>query len=370
MWSLFFSKPPSGAGCRLVETLPKTSGITTQHMLTHECFDEIISQAKKNINIASFCCNLRTSEHGKNILNKLKEAAASGIKVTILVDHQSGNKDEEELISNKIEYVKVKIGGDNDPGVLLGSFWVSDYNKCYIGNASLTGGSISNIKTLGIYSTYAPLALDLQRRFETFKALNNNSSIFRGIYITCCLPVSTKYHINNPIGGVFLSDSPDHILGYSRTLDADVVLSKINSAKKSIDLELLSLVPVIREDLKTTFWPDIYNAIIGATINRGVKVRLLVGSWDKNDVYVMSSVKSLQSLCSNNDLTVKIFHDTNNTKLMIIDNEFAHITPANFDGTHYLHYAFVSFNTNDNELVKMLSNIFERDWSDKKNTVL
>ncbi|AAL69764.1 SPV025 putative EEV envelope protein [Swinepox virus] len=367
MWWYFFSKSLPGAGCKIVETLPKSLGIKTQHMNTYECFCDIITNAKKFINIASFCCNLRTSEHGRIIMNMLKDAALTGVKVTILVDYQSGHRDEEELKANNIDYIKVKIGKTDEPGVLLGSFWISDYTSCYIGNASLTGGSISNIKTLGIYSTYKPLATDLQRRFDTFKSFGNHS-ILNTLYMACCLPVSTQYHINNPIGGVFLSDSPDKLLGYSRTLDADVVLSKLNGATKSIDLELLSLVPIIREDNKTTYWPNIYNAIICASINRGVKVRLLIGSWNKNDTFVMSSVKSLQTMCSNNDFSVKIFHDKNNTKLMIIDGEFAHITPANFDGTHYLHHAFVSFNTINEELVRAFMDIFERDWKNNSNT--
>ncbi|QDJ95003.1 palmitylated EEV membrane glycoprotein [Hypsugopox virus] len=369
MWP-FFSKPPPGAKCRLVETIPKSIQITTKHMLTSECFYEIITNAKKFINIASFCCNLRTSEEGKMIFNRLKEAAAAGICITILVDHQSGHKDEEECIKNKIKYIKTKIGKDTDPGVLLGSFWVSDNQRLYIGNASLTGGSISNIKTLGVYSDYGPLAHDLQRRFDTFKTFNSEKSIFNIFSTACCLPASTEYHIRNPIGGVFFSDSPEHLLGMSRTLDADVVLSKLSKATKSIDIELLSLVPIIRDNDKTTFWPNIYNAIICAAINRGVKIRLLVGSWNKNDIYVMSSVKSLQAMCINNDVTVKLFHEKNNTKVLIVDDEFVHITSANFDGTHYLHHAFVSFNTIEPSLVKSVIDIFERDWNASENTMV
>ncbi|QAV38898.1 m22L [Myxoma virus] len=365
-----FSKPPPGAGCRIVETVPENLGITTQHMHTHKCFDELITQAKRYIHIASFCCNLRTTDQGRLIMKKLKEAAKSGVRVTILVDYQSGNKDEEELLESNVEYIKVKIGKRYNPGVLLGSFWIVDGTRCYIGNASLTGGSISNIKTLGVYSTYAPLAADLERRFSTFKAFNGNKSILSILHTACCLTTSTQYNINNPIGGVFLSDSPDYMLGCSRTLDADVVLGKISKAKKSICLELLSLVPVIREDEKTVYWPNIYNELICAAINRGVKVRLLIGSWSNNDIYVMSSVKSLQAMCSNNDLIVKVFYDKNNTKLMIVDDEFAHITPANFDGTHYLRHAFVSFNTVHPELVHMLNAIFTRDWENPRNTVV
>ncbi|QHR82569.1 palmitylated EV envelope protein [Brazilian porcupinepox virus 1] len=366
MWS-WFSKAPDGAGCRIVETIPKQLGIRTQHMLTHECFNEILSNAKKNVNIVSFCCNLKTSEDGKSILSKIKDLVKSGIKVTIIVDHQSGNKDEDELVASGVEYIKAKISKKN-LGVLLGSFWVSDNERCYIGNASLTGGSITNIKTLGIYSDYPPLAYDLQRRFYTFRSFNKENSWYNMFSSAMCLSVSTKYHMNNPVGGVFLSDSPDSVLGFYRTLDSDVVLTKIINAKQSIDIELLSLVPIVREDDKTTFWPDIYNEIISAVINRGVKVRLLIGSWDKNDIYSMTSVKSLQVMCSNNDLMVKLFHEKNNTKLMIVDDSFAHITSANFDGTHYLHHAFVSFNTVDSLLVKNLLEVFDRDWNDDNNT--
>ncbi|APG58234.1 envelope protein F13 [BeAn 58058 virus] len=365
MWSLF-SKVPNGAGCRIVETIPLNSELRSQHMLTHECFNEIIQSAKKNINIVSFCCNLKTSEYGKNIMNNLINVVKKGIKVTIMVDYQSSNRDEEDLKRAGIQYIKMKLCNDK-PGVVLGSFWVSDNTRCYIGNASLTGGSVATIKTLGMYSEYPPLAYDLQRRFDTFKTFDKDKRWYNMCSYGVCMPLSTKYHINNPIGGVFFSDSPDRILGCSRTLDADVVLSKIMNAKFTIDIELLSLVPVVREDDKVTFWPDIYNEIISAVINRGVKVRLLIGSWDKNDIYSMSSIKGLKMMCSNNDLVVKLFHEKNNTKLMIVDNNFAHITSANFDGTHYLHHAFVSFNTIDSYLVKELTSVFNRDWDNEKN---
>nr|WGO62657.1 palmitylated EEV membrane glycoprotein [Wadden Sea poxvirus] len=369
MLSIFHNHPP-GARCRIVETIPTSLGITTQHMLTHECFKEIISNAKSYINIASFCCNLRTSEKGQEIFNKLKNAALSGIKITILVDYNSNDKDMDELISNNIRYIRIKISKDNNPGVMLGSFWVSDNTRCYIGNATLTGGSISEIKTLGIYSDYPQLAMDVQRRFETFKSFNKEKNICSILSMSCCLPVSTKYHINNPIGGVFLSDSPEHLLGYYRTLDTDVVLDKISSATKSIDLELLSLVPIIRNDDKLIYWPDIYNEIIKATINRNVSVRLLIGSWNKNDIYSMSSVKSLQYMCINNNLTVKLFNGKNSTKLLIVDGNFCHITSANFDGTHYSHHAFVSFNSVDTLLVKSVLDIFDRDWNYNTNTLI
>ncbi len=358
-----FSKPPPGAGCRIVETLPSSIGMTTQHISTKECFNEIITTAKKYICIVSFCCNLRTTQDGIFILNGLIGAAQSGIKVTVLVDSNSKSNDEEELTSNKIVYKKVKV--NNDGGVVLGNFWVSDDARFYIGNASLTGGSISTIKTLGVYSNYAPLAVDVKRRFDTLNYLNYASST---CYSCCCLPLSTEYHIHNPIGGVFLSDSPEHLLGCYRTLNTDVVISKLRSAKSSIDIELLSLVPVVRSKDEVIYWPDIYNELIAAAINRGVKIRLLVGSWHKNDAYAMSSIKSLRAICGDTtDLTIRLFSPQNNTKLMIVDENFAHITSANFDGSHYLYHAFVSLNFVDPGLVKTVSEIFNRDW-DSHNT--
>ncbi|AST09444.1 major IEV antigen [NY_014 poxvirus] len=363
MWP--FSSVPPGAKCRLVETLPNNMDFRSNNLKTFECFDEIISLAKKYIYIASFCCNPLSTDGGALIFDKLKEASEKGVKVIILID-EKGKKNVASLqeFCPKIEFITINIDKTNNLGILLGCFWVSDNQRCYLGNASFTGGSINTIKTLGVYSDYPLLAIDLRRRFDTFKAFNSaKTSLLDLCSMACCLPVNTAYHINNPIGGVFFTDSPEHLLGYSRTLDADIVISKLKSAKNSIDIEHLAIVPTVRTNNGDShYWPNIYNAIVEAAINRGVKVRLLIGNWNKNDAYSMVTAKSLDVLCSKNDLQVKVFTIQNNTKLLIIDDEYIHITSANFDGTHYQNHGFVSFNCVDKTLVDEAKRIFERDW--------
>ncbi|QHG62586.1 palmitylated EEv envelope protein [Cetacean poxvirus 1] len=370
MWCCFKKAPP-GADCRFVETIPKDTQLISTYMSTFECFNEIIVKAKKSIGIVSFCCNLTSSNEGLLIMNGLIDAAKRGIKITILVDEQSKDNNVEELTDAGVNYLKIRMGKKYNDGVLLGSFWISDDERCYIGNASLTGGSISLIKTLGMYSEYCSLVKDLHNRFNTFKALEFDTSFCSKINTVCCMPLSTEYHMYKQLGGVFFTDSPERVIGCYRTLDADAVISNINSAKTSICLEILSLVPVIKnEDGSVTFWPEIFIAIISAAINRNVKVRILISNWTKNDAYSMSSVRSMHEMCLNNDLTVKVFSHQNNTKLLIVDGKFGHITSSNFDGTHYLKHGFVSINFTDKELVDTLLKIFERDWTSKHSTAL
>lgn len=52
MWP--FASVPAGAKCRLVETLPENMDFRSDHLTTFECFNEIITLAKKYIYIASF----------------------------------------------------------------------------------------------------------------------------------------------------------------------------------------------------------------------------------------------------------------------------------------------------------------------------
>ncbi|CCD83197.1 palmitylated EEV envelope protein [Squirrelpox virus] len=381
MWS-FFSKPPPGAGCRVVETIPPGSSIQSQHLNTLECFDEIITRAKKYIYIASYCCNLRSTSDGEHILNRLMEAAQNKISVIILVDDQSRDKDRADLTSAGVNYRKIHVGKKLGTGSLLGSFWVSDDERWYAGSASLTGGSISTIKTLGLYSEYAPLARDLRRRFETFSSLGERSE---SSWLSCmgkcmcCVPLSTAYHMHHPVGGIFFSDAPERLLGYSRTLDADSVLGFIESATTSIDMELLSIVPLVRKNDTVKYWPDIYNAIITAAIDRKVRVRLLVGLWRHNDVFSMAAARSIQEFgVGHADVSVRVFSmpggvgdaNINNTKLMVVDGTKAHVTVANFDGTQHLQYAFVSVNSVDPGVSKELADVFERDWNSPYSTPL
>ncbi|ANS71105.1 eev envelope phospholipase [Pteropox virus] len=376
MWP--FSSVPDGANCIVVETIPKTLDLQSTNITTLECFEELIAKATKTIHIVTFCCNLRSTKDGENILSKLCDAARRGVKVVILVDYQSRDTDKEILENSGVEYFKVKI---NNTGMsnMLGNFWTSDKERLYVGSASLTGGSLTTIKNLGLYSTCSVLAKDLENRFDTFKKLiDKKSSIFRKICCTPCMantvcgvPLATDFHLDYSAGGVFFSDSPDTLLGCFRTLDYDVVIERISKAQDSIDLSLMSFVPIVKSDEVIVFWPNLLNALLEAAINRSVKIRVLVSHLKNNNPFSLAAISTLNAFSTENaDISVRYFSNkdsdtVNNTKLLVVDSKFAHLTVANFDGTHYKHHSFVSANAESLVLVKKLSEVFNRDWESK-----
>ncbi|AUL80156.1 CPXV061 protein [Vaccinia virus] len=74
----------------------------------------------------------------------------------------------------------------------------------------------------------------------------------------------------------------------------------------------------------------------------------------------MATARSLDALCGQNDLAVKVFTIQNNTKLLIVDDEYGHITSANFAGTRYQNPGCVSFNSIEKQLVSEAKKIFQR----------
>ncbi|AWU47062.1 Palmytilated EEV envelope phospholipase-like protein [Sea otter poxvirus] len=375
MWP--FSSIPDGARCMVVETIPSTLKLQTPNISTLQCFEEIISKTTKYLHISTFCCNLTSSRDGENILTRICELSQRGIRVVILVDNQSKDNDKQALESAGVEYRKVQIG-ETGISCMLGNFWVSDNARLYIGGAALTGGSISFIKNVGLFSTCSQLANDLENRFDTFKAfVVNKRSSWLGIPrcikckpLKCNVPVSTKFHINNNAGGVFFSDSPEYLLGCFRTLDYDVITHRISKAQDTIDIALLSFSPLIRTDDATIYWPNLLNALLEAGITRAVKIRVLISSFQKNDPFSVAAIKALNEFgIDHADISVRLFSSseknetaTNNTKLLIVDNKFVHITPANLDGTHYQYHSFVSANVESAILIKGFSDVFNRDW--------
>ncbi|AAR98368.1 EEV envelope phospholipase [Bovine papular stomatitis virus] len=369
MWP--FSSIPVGAECRVVETLPaEVSSLQVGNMSTFECFSAIVESATKFLYIASFCCNLGSTREGVDVKDKLCTLAKSGVNVTVLVDVQSKDRDAEELREAGVNYYKVKVSGRDDVGNLLGSFWISNAGQWYVGSASLTGGSISNIKNLGVYSTNRHLATDLMNRYNTFYSMIVEPKVpFSRLCCAMITPTATDFHLDHAGGGVFFSDAPEKFLGFYRTLDEDLVLHRIDSAKNSIDLSLLSLVPVIRHADRVEYWPRIMDALLRAAIDRSVRVRVIVTEWKNADPLSVSAARTLNDFgVGSIDISTRLFSipgrddAANNTKLLIVDDTFAHVTVANMDGTHYKYHAFVSVNAEKGDIVNQLSAVFERDW--------
>nr|UNA06165.1 major envelope protein [Orf virus] len=369
MWP--FSSIPVGADCRVVETLPaEVAPLAQGNMSTLDCFTTITESAKKFLYICSFCCNLSSTKEGVDVKDKLCTLAKEGVDVTLLVDVQSKDKDADELREAGVNYYKVKVSTREGVGNLLGSFWLSDTGHWYVGSASLTGGSVSTIKNLGLYSTNKHLAWDLMNRYNTFYSMIVEPKVpFTRLCCAVVTPTATNFHLNHSGGGVFFSDSPERFLGFYRTLDEDLVLHRIENAKNSIDLSLLSMVPVIKHASAVEYWPQIIDALLRAAINRGVRVRVIITEWKNADPLSVSAARSLNDFgVGSVDVSVRKFvvpgrdDAANNTKLLIVDDTFAHLTVANLDGTHYRYHAFVSVNAEKGDIVKDLSAVFERDW--------
>ncbi|AIZ77261.1 putative EEV phospholipase [Parapoxvirus red deer/HL953] len=369
MWP--FSSIPAGGECRVVETLPaELSSLQQGNMSTVDCFAAIIESAKKFLYIASFCCNLSSSKEGVDIKDKLCAIAKGGVDVTVLVDVQSKDRDAEELRAAGVNYYKVKVCGKDGVGNLLGSFWISDAGHWYVGSASLTGGSIQTIKNLGLYSTNKRLAADLMNRYNTFFSMIVEPKIpFTRMCCSMITPTATDFHLNHAGGGIFFSDAPEKFLGFYRTLDEDLVLHRINSAVNSIDLSLLSIVPVIRHASSMEYWPAIMDALLRAAVERGVRVRVIVTEWKNADPLSVAAARTLNDFgVGSIDISARLFSipgrddAANNTKLLIVDDTFAHVTVANMDGTHYKYHAFVSVNAEKGDIVNQLAAVFDRDW--------
>uniref|UniRef100_A0AAU7E1W6 Palmytilated EEV membrane glycoprotein n=1 Tax=Rousettus bat poxvirus TaxID=3141933 RepID=A0AAU7E1W6_9POXV len=369
------------ARCYLVETVPTTLHLPAapDTLTTLECVEKLIGLTKTRLCVASFCCNLRSSAEGVQVLTMLINLARSGARVELLVDQQSRDPDADSFADvPNLFYHKVDIAATTGAagGSLLSSFWVSDSRRFYLGSAALTGGSLSTIKTLGVYSEAAPLARDLRRRFDSYLAMARRRRCQRCLL---CLPMSAAYSLYDTHRGMFFSDSPEPLIGLRRTYDPDAVVAHINAATSTIDMELLALVPLLRVGESVRYWPPLYEALLRAALERGVRVRVLIGAWRRADVFAMATMRSLHELSVGHaNITVRVFRypagarkdDINNAKFLVADDTYAHITSANLDGTHFAHHAFVSFNCVDSRFSRALASVFARDWDSPHSSEL
>jgi len=367
-----------GQNCQIyvVETIPNDlrlsflPGVNT----TFDVFYEMISNAKKSIQISAFYWNLNNSavpaangQFGRMILEAIYEAKNKNPSLTIEIIQNTATASFSQAESLRMQLLNVatvtnidlpltyNITGDNS-NILASQhskFLITDDSNFYLGSANMDWKSLSQVKELGIYVKDCPCyARDLQKVFQLWQ--------YFGSELNMTIPMGfppkfdTEYNQQNPLNihfaqsndtsQHFIAVNPPPLMAPGRTWELDSILSllrqpsssltKESILKSSINISIMDYSTVVgassatvMEEIKRgkekssmqnqfEYWPQIDDVLRAALFNN-MEVNLLISKWNSSAPYFSNCLLNLLSL---NDLCLQ-YHLCNgkiNIKLFIM----------------------------------------------------
>ncbi|PAV69523.1 hypothetical protein WR25_11993 [Diploscapter pachys] len=325
--------------------------------------------------------------------NKIIKPACVPITIRIIQDGSAGlskNADTKYLADHNLAEVRnlnfTRLFGS---GVLHTKFIIADMKNVYVGSANMDWKSLTEVKELGLaFRSCSCVAADLYKIFAVYWRMGEPDS-----KIPPAWPISfrTQYNSRKPMKidsdvmtEVFLSSSPEPFNPKGREFDLTAILDLIHSAKKSVSVSVMDMIPQTLYMKENIYWPKIDDALRDAAF-RGVKVRLLISKWDHSRKQMFVFLKSLQDINTalpqgkngTGSITVKVFQvpaseeqkklpfaRVNHNKYLITD-EAVYIGTSNWSGDYFMTTAGVGviLRSGISGIWKDVNSIFERDWS-------
>jgi phosphatidylserine/phosphatidylglycerophosphate/cardiolipin synthase-like enzyme len=359
---------------RLVESVPIETVMEQSALpLAKDVWVEMFSSAEKSIDIEVFYFTNQSGEPMEKVMNSIKDAAARGVKVRVIVDNNfytKGEKSVDELEDiNGIEIRKIpfnKIGG----GVMHAKYFVIDGKEIFVGSQNFDWRALKHIHEMGITVKSEKLASDFEKIFEMdWQLALNPDKILLDSLVKSIIPEVTKSRSiklsDKKFGDVSLyaGFSPFNATPEAFMKEENELLNMIDEAKDSICIQ------VINYSLKNKFY-DIDNELRAAA-ERGVKIKILFADWTmkkstEEDIKSLSKVKNIEIKIS----TIPEFSGgfipyarVDHSKYMIVDNNKAMISTSNWEKGYFYDTRDAAIFLTGEKINKSLNEVFERIWN-------
>ncbi len=357
-------KTPASAappGIALVESAP--IGTTLGHADLPDAADEwlaMIRGASRSIDLAEFYVSDAPQSRLHAVIDELRSAAARGVRVRLLVDEVFYAKYPETVdalgalpgvLVRRFD-VKASMGG-----VLHAKYFVVDGRDGYVGSQNFDWRSLEHIQEVGVRMRSEVLAGALGSLFlaDWDVAAGAPASRWEGVWKVP--PVAT-------IAGarVTLAASPSGYLPSEAAWDLPILISWIDGATASVDVQLLTYRTTTRDGAP---WTDLDRALRRALV-RGVRVRLAISSWGAKE----ASLAALADAgCALRIITVPPwsggdvpFARVAHAKFAVFDGDRAWVGTSNWEGDYFTKSRNVSVFIEGGGIPPRLQAVFDDDF--------
>lgn len=329
-----------------------------------EVWLEMIGHAKHEILWQTFYLSHEKGRATEPVIAALKEAAARGVRVELLVDpkfYKTYPETLDELDAlDGIEVRKSSVGPWFG-GVMHAKALFVDDQEGFIGSQNLDWRSMEQIRELGVHFRSPELTAEYAKVFRWEWDHAGEPAPPKELADVTSKPLK--------VGGstVLATFSPNALNGPKAAGDEAEILKLLDGAKDSIDVALLTYSPLDHAGHK--FYPDLDNALRRADV-RGVKVRLVLSHW----VEGAKGEDHLRSLDALDNVEIRCcrippakegeipFARVHHSKYLVCDSALAWLGTSNWQEDYFhasRNYGMVFL---DGPIPERLHRLFEFDW--------
>lgn len=359
---------------QIVESVPKETTMEGSHLpRTQDVWLNMINNAKSTLDIGMFYIANKKGEALEPVLDAIKNAAARGVKVRVLIDssfYSGSEKSADELMGiNNITVAKISFKNSGG-GIMHAKYMIADGRDLYTGSANMDWRALDHIHELGIRVKNRKLA----KNFEAiFNYDWNNSDIGRNtikenisfdeiINVYNELSIRTKNYGSITLFPCF---SPIGRMPEGFSNEREELVNIINNAKRSLHIQMYAY------NTRDEF-TDIDKALRNAA-ERGVKIKIIFSNW----AIRKGATEVIQDLTKVPNIEVKFSaipeHSTGfipyarveHCKYFVADNNISWVSSANWERGYFYGSRNATLVIDNRNVNKALKKIFMTDWNSK-----
>jgi phosphatidylserine/phosphatidylglycerophosphate/cardiolipin synthase-like enzyme len=316
----------------------------------------------------------------EKILNALADAGGRGVKVRIITDEAFRKETASSFayLSGKpnIQWKWIKVFKELK-GINHSKYFIIDGDELFLGSQNFDWRSLTHISEMGVHVRHhegVKIACDL---FELdwklcgAVTMDEAQSLVEARKYRVPFTVTDKNGESVEFCPVY---SPPGLIPDKDLQDIPEIISLIDSAKKEVDLQVLTYCPVSKDG---EFWPDLDLALRRAA-DRGVTVKLLFSDWATRE----PSIDLLKSLSTHPNLTkgepsnihIRIstipqwskgfipYARVQHSKFLIIDDRACWVGSSNWEKNYFYCCRNLGMIMRGPKISGELKNVFLKSW--------
>jgi phosphatidylserine/phosphatidylglycerophosphate/cardiolipin synthase-like enzyme len=359
---------PGSVPIQLGETRPVETVLGDTTLPTAQAvWLDMIRGAKQQIDLEHFYLSRKPGEALDPILDELGRAASRGVRVRLLLDRGMARTYPQPAESlSRIHGVQVgyvnyrRLAG----GVQHAKFMIVDDREAWLGSQNLDWRAFSHIHELGARIRIEPVAKAIADVFETdwnaTDTLQQRPPVDRR---PTDWPVTFRQKSED--GNLWFGASPVKLNPASTLWDRDLILDRVNAAKKELVAQVLSYGTGGHGRTDST----LHRALLAAA-GRGVKVKLIVSDW----VVGGRGEADLRALAATPNVEVRIsrvpewsggyipFSRVEHCKFMVTDELWLWLGTSNWDPSYFMSSRNIGVTLRHRALARQVRGIFETSW--------
>jgi phosphatidylserine/phosphatidylglycerophosphate/cardiolipin synthase-like enzyme len=353
------------ASIEVVQSIPLETTLENPKIRnTQQVWLEMISAAKKNIDLEQFYINNKAGESLEPVLKALVSAANRGVQIRFLVDIKFfKNYPEVPQQLSKIQNIQVRtIDFSASGGIQHAKFFIVDEAQSFVGSANFDWLALSHIHEVGLKVNDASMSADLETVFSKDWAAGK---VLAGQVQNQSPSQSTVKKTKTVLTDIQLVASPISNLPKGIPQSLSALLGLLSSAKTSIKIQVYQYSTKASKGTWLVLDQELRKAAM-----RGVQVQLIVDA-----VALKNSSVELKALAAVKNIQVRAvtipefsggpiqYARLIHSKYFTIDGTSSWVGTENWSEGYFTGSRNVGFILHIPETTSQLDKIFDQVWA-------